>query len=486
MGCQIRFLCGREKAEILAADQVTRIHEATLTVLARTGVNMWSPRALHILREAGAQVDEAGMRVRFPSQLVEEALRRAPRSYVLAARDPQQDLPLDGEHSYLCLDGCAPELIDLETGRCRPSTKADLAAATRVADALPEIAFVWQVLAARDITPPLQPLHELEAQFANTGKHIQVMTTTTPQAAHLVLEMAALVAGGKQALRRRPLISTFQCSLSPLCYEEGALDAALVFAEAGVPSGFVAMPIACATSPATLAGTLVVTNAEVLAGIVTLQTAVPGAPTFYGACPTVIDLRSGAAACGGPEDVLLQMAAAQMARWYGIPSSIGTFACGAKWPNWQAGVENTLSGLASCLAGADMLCGAGLVHGARVFSYEQLLLDTEIFGLLRHMAGGIPVGDEESAVAAVESVGPGGHFLAHVHTLRHMRRIWNPRMFDRRSWEEWETAGRPEPAEAARERARELLCHHSPLPLEPGMKEEISRLTKAYEAKLRL
>ena len=188
----------------------------------------------------------------------------------------------------------------------------------------------------------------------------------TPRMAEGVVEIARVVGGGREALRRRPVISAFQCSLSPLAYEEGALEAAKIYAEAGIPCGFVVMPISCATAPATAGGLLVQSNAEVLAGIVAQQLLVPGAATFYGSCATAMDLRSGAAACGGPEDLLLQMASAQLARRYGVPSIIGTFATGAKVADWQAGLENGLSAMSSCLAGADLLCGAGLLFGARV------------------------------------------------------------------------------------------------------------------------
>ena len=167
------------------------------------------------------------------------------------------------------------------------------------------------------------------------------------------------------------------------------------------------MPISCATAPATAGGLLVQSNAEVLAGIVALQLLVPGAATFYGCCATAMDLRSGAAACGGPEDLFLQMAAAQLARRYGVPSSIGTFATGAKRADWQAGLENGLSGLASCLAGADLLCGAGLLFGARVFSPEEMVMDCEIFSLLRHLVTPAAMKIEDSIIDVIAEVGPG-------------------------------------------------------------------------------
>ena len=451
--------------DILPEPSLDRIHAATLSVLERVGIEVRSDSVIRRLIDAGASGDPAGGRVRFAPELVEEAVARAPRSLLLAARDPDCDLVLDGTTGYLSVDGNAAEILDLETGQRRASTKRDLEQISRVADALPQIGFLWQGVAARDTPLPSQPLHELHAQFTNTSKHVQLMTAALPEQARGAVEIAAIVAGGEDELRSRPVLSSFQTSLSPLTYDGPPLEAAAVYAQAGVPSGFVAMPISCATAPATRAAALVQANAEILAGITCLQLLVPGGPTFYGACGTVMDLRTGAAACGGPEDLLFQMAGAQLARRYGLPSSIGTNATGAKTPDWQAGIENALSVMANWIGGADMLGGAGLLYGARVYSITELLLDAELFGLVRAMSLGVPDRDEDLAVEVIEEVGPGGHFLAQPHTLRHMREQWRPRFFDRDAWEDWEAAGRPDPRDRAREQAEQILAEHEPQPL---------------------
>jgi len=462
----------------LSPEGLARMHAASLRILEETGVAVGSAEVRDRLAAAGAGVD--GVRVRLTAPLVEAALAAAPPTYTLAARDPAWDLPLDGTHGYLSVDGSAAEILDLETGARRPSTEKDLAQVTRLADALPEIAFLWQGVEAGDRPVPVRPLHELRTQLANSGKHVQLMTATTPLAARGAVEMARAVAGGSDALRARPVLSSFQVSLSPLTFDGDALEAALVYAEAGVPAGFVVMAIGCATAPATPAGVLAQSNAEVLAGMAIVETLVPGAPTFYGACSTTMDLRTGLTTCGGPEDLLYQAAFAQLARHYRLPSSVGTFAPGAKAPDWQAGLENALSGLVSLLAGADMLSGAGLLYAARVFALEEMVLDAEIFGLLRHFAGGVTVDDATLAADVIREVGPGGNFLAEFHTIEHMRGLWQPRLFDRGTWEDWETAGRPSPRDRARERARALLASHVPLPLPDGLGRELDAIVAVF------
>ncbi len=472
-----------DRSPMLPLDEaaLAAIHGATLEVLERTGVVVPSARIRGLLAAAGARIEEATERVRLPGRLVAEAVARAPRSYVLAGREPAFDLSLDGSRGWLSVDGSAAEILDPETGERRASTAADLRLVTRLADALPEIGFLWQGVEAGDVPVPVRPLHELRIQLADSSKHVQLMTAVTPFAAEHAVAMAQAVAGGADALRARPILSTFQVSLSPLTFEGEALEAAVVYAAAGVPAGFVTMAITCATAPATAAGTLVLTNAEVLAGVAILETLVPGAPTFYGACSTVMDLRSALVACGGPEDLLYQAAFAQLGHHYGLPVSVGTFAPGAKSPDWQAGLENGLSGFVSLLGGAEMLSGAGLLHGARVFALEEMVLDAEIFGLLRHLAGGLAVSPDDLAVDVIDEVGPTGNFLAEDHTINHMRRLWAPRLFDRGTWEDWEAAGRPSPRDRARERAQTLLAGHEPAPLDAAVSDELDRIVAEAE-----
>ena len=470
------------RLEPLSAEAVERLHRATLEVLRRTGLHVRSERLVKELGSAGADVDVDRLRVRFAPELVEEAISRAPSSYLLAGRDLACDIVLDGANSYLTLDGCASELVDLTTGQRRPSTKADLVDTTRLADAVPEVTIIWQPVAARDAPTIVQPLHETHAQLTSTSKHIQQMTAIDPNNARGVVEMARIVAGGDRELRARPIVSAFQCTLSPLSIDADPLEAALVYAEAGIPCGWVSMPLSTATAPTTPAGSVVLTNAELLGAIAAVQLLAPGAPTFYGVCTSTMDLNSGSIACGwGPEENLFSFACGQLARRYKIPSELGAFGTGAKTQDWQAGAQHMLSAFTSYLAGGDMLCATGTIYAGRVFAYEQVLLDSELVDIIHALEDGMSVSDEDLAVDVIDDVGPGGHFLANEHTLRNMRRNWRPRFFDRATWEEWESAGKPSPRDRARERAMEILAEHEPDPLPDGAEAELLRVIDEHE-----
>jgi len=452
--------------ELVPETDIRAIHESSLRIMERTGLIMpLNEERREQAANLGLCVDRDTDRIHFPPEVVESALRKAPRSYTLCGRNPENDLVLDGQRGYLSLDGCGTDVADLETGRVRPSSLSDLEAAVRIADALPQVSFLWPVVSARDCPANVQPLYELQAMLTQSSKHAQAMTVVDALNAQASVEIAAEVSGGRKALRERPIISNFQCSFSPLSYERSALEAAFVFAEAGIPTGFVVMPIGCGTAPATPAGIAALANAEVLAGITILELFYPGTPTFYGSCATMMELRLGGVTCGGPEDLFLQAAGCQLAHFYGLPASIGTFATGAKAGDWHAGVENALSGAVSQLCGADLMSGAGLLNAARLFSFEQLIMDCEIHGLVQAFVQGFPVNPETLAEDVIDVAGPHGHFLTAGHTRAHLREIWQPEVMDRTSWDDWIKKGRPSANEKARERAREILASHVPDPL---------------------
>ncbi|MDW7729967.1 MAG: trimethylamine methyltransferase family protein [Bacillota bacterium] len=476
----IRPVNYNRKLDLLDSGQVVLIHQASLDILNRVGIKMAHPKVRKILSDAGARIDENSDRVFFPPALVENALKKVPPCFTLYSRDGEKDLLMDGSRGYLTLDGCGLQVLDLESGSLRKSTLKDLEEATLVADYLEEISFLWPIISAQDYPSSRQPLYELAAQLRWSTKHVQAMTAVNGNSARGSVEIAASVAGGSEALRKRPIISNFQCSISPLAYDPEGLDAVMVFADAGIPTGFLTMQIGCSTAPATAAGSLAQANAEVLAGVVFLQVYKPGAPTFYGSCATVMELYSGAVCCGGPEDFQMQAFSAQMARYYNMPSNVGTFATGAKASNWHAGVENALSGSISILSGADMMCGAGLLAGAVIFSFEQLLLDCEIYEMIRRTAEGITVNEETLALDTIAWVGADGHFMVEPHTLAHMRELWQPMVINRAPYGKWQAEGCREAEENAREKARWILANHRPVPLDDKLLPEIDKIIKRF------
>jgi trimethylamine--corrinoid protein Co-methyltransferase len=425
-------------------------------------------------------VDREKKIVRVKGEVIEEALKKCPPAYSLAARDPGQDLPLDGNHVYLGTDGCGVEVIDLHTGQKRTSCLRDVQEIARVGDATEEVAFHWVAVSAQDRPVESRGLHEIKAIWDNSTKHVQTESIYNIHEARAAVEMAALVAGGKDKLRERPVLSLMQCTAPPLGHDGGSLDAALIAAEHGIPTGFMTMAACMTTGPVTMAGNLAVGNAEVIAATALLQLAYPGAPVFYAAAQTASDPRLGCYTGGGPEDYLFGAATNVLSDFYNIPLSMGAFATGAKEPNWQAGIDGSLSTFMASLVMSDMLLGCGFLHGSRIWSYAEMMMDCEIFSIIHKMMQGIVVDDETLALETVAGVGPGGHYLAQKHTRRHMRELFMPTLMDRRPYTEWETK-KDDARDWATAKARKILAEHCPEPLDPKISAEMAKIIKSVE-----
>jgi trimethylamine--corrinoid protein Co-methyltransferase len=468
--------------DILSPEEILRIHTASLDVIETCGIRFPSKRALDLWEAHGALVDRNSSIVKVPGHIIEEALKLAPPKYDLAARNPEQDLPLDGNHVFLGTDGCGVEVLDINSGKRRMSCWQDVADIARIGDALEEIAFHWVAVSAQDYPAETRGLHELRAIWENSTKHVQTESIYNAWEAEAAVEMAATIAGTKEALRKRPVLSIMQCTAPPLGQDGGSVDAALIGAEAGLPVGFMTMAACLTTGPATMAGTLVVGNAEVISATALIQLAFPGAPVFYAAAQTASDLRTGAYTGGGPEDFLFGAAQNKLSDFYNIPLSMGSFATGAKEPNWHAGVENSLSTLMASLVMSDMLLGVGLLHGSRIWSYAQMLMDCEIFSIIHKVMQGIVVDDETLALDVIKSVGPGGNFLSQKHTLKHMREIFIPQFMDRRPYNVWEEK-RDDGRDWALENARNILKTHQPEALDPAISVELKKIIESVKAK---
>jgi trimethylamine--corrinoid protein Co-methyltransferase len=460
---------------LLAQEDVEQIHTATLDVIESVGVRFPSQKALNILEEHGAQVDREAMVARIPGQMVEEYLAKVPPTFTLSALDPSLDLPLDGNHSFLGTDGCGVEIIDAFNGERRRTTKQDVMDVARVADYLEAIAFHWVPISAQDCPPETRSLHELQAVWRVSKKHVQTETIVTEREMHAAIEMAAGLIGGKENLRMRPILSIMQCTYSPLGHDSGSIEAGLVAAQAGLPVGYMTMASAGSNAPITLAGTLVVGNAEVISALALMQMHAPGCPVYYAAAQTMTDLRTGAYTGGGPEDYLFGAATNILADFYRVPLSMGAFATGAKEPDWQAGVDNSFSAYMAVLTMSDMLLGAGLLHGSRILSYEELLMDSEIWSMLESMFKGIVVSPDTLALDVIRSVGQSGNYLAQRHTRQFMRERWTPTLIDRRPYNVWEE--KRDGARAwAREKAQQILNEYHPVGIDAAQDAEFDRI----------
>ena len=475
-----RFVGRRRPLHVIGPDDVRRIHEATLDVLATTGVMFHSDRALDVLEKNGATVDRGTTVAKLPPDLVERAVATVPRTFTLGARDPFYDLPIDGEHAYLTVDGCAVFVRDAD-GSVRASVKDDVAHAARLAHGLDNISATAAIVSAQDRPEASRVLHELDACLRGSSKHAIVVSVKDESEARALIRMAEAVAGGSSELRERPLFTCILCTVSPLHQEHGGMDLAFTLADAGIPFMLYPMPILGATAPVTPAGTAVVNNAEIVAAVTAVQLACPGARIVHAGGPTALDMRNGSYFASAPESILLRAVQAQMASFYGLPAGLGYGGTKAKEPDAQAAWENTLTMLFEFLAGADFIFGSGLLDSSQIYAPEQLVVDDEIFGMVTRLLRGVRVDAENLAVDLIKRMGFDGSYLFDRHTRAHVRDLWRARLRESGSHESWLAAGAPGTASRARARVDEIIA--APVvPFPHDLGRELDTIISAAEA----
>jgi len=455
------------RLDVLNAEQLSEIKSATLQVLENVGVHFPSVRALKMFSEHGAWVDMENQIVRLSPELVAKAMSHAPRSYVLSGRAEGTDLLLDGTRSYFSTDGCGTLTVDFETGEQRPSCKEDVAKMARVADYLSSIAFFW-------------PMHELDATYNNLVKHVQTETVMGAELAGYAVRMAEVIAGSKESLRRRPPLSSLVCTIAPLGQDAEGIEAAMVFAEAGIPVGFMAMPTMGTTAPAVPGGALVVGNAEVVSAMVLMQLIAPGAPVFYSLLASAMDPISADYIVSTPEKYLCNAAAVQLAHDWGVPSLAGSFGLDYPQPaTWELGRDSVYAALLSMLVGTDLSVGLGMLKATTVLMAEQIIYDDEIYHTHRILTQGLDTSIEAMALDAISAVGPRGHYLAQRHTRDHIGERWIPQLSHPRA-----LLG-DQPSTDIRQRSRakfdKILVEHQPEPLEQAAQVELRTILDAAQ-----
>jgi len=471
------------RIKTLTGQDLNMLHDATLTVLGETGVRFPSKKALRIFADTGANVDFNTGIVKIPPDLLMGALGKAPKSIRLGSRGGEAlDLILDGRHSYCGTTGTGTVTVDLETGIERSSTKADTAMMARAADYLSSICLYWPMEAPLDKPYELLPLHEMEASFANTQKHVITASCVSESSARAAVEMARAVAGSTRQMKACPPLSSIISPISPLNNDTEAIDAALIFAEAGLPVGFATMPVMGSTGPASIAGTLVLGNAEILSAACLVQLAFPGAPLTYPLFSGVMNPSTGDCVVTKRNQFLFYAAMTQLGHFYNLPvmstfggSDIKNPAC------WQVGKDEAIDTFYICAMGPDLLPCVGMMGAYTHLVPEKLIMDDDIIQSVLGMTDGVPVNRETLNVEEIARVGSGGHFLDTEYTLKNMRELWNPGICHKWS----STTGTfADPCDTAREKLKWILSNHEPVPLNPACRETLRQIIKTAEKAL--
>ncbi len=478
----IRPIKSKLSISILDDEEIKKINQTALSILEEVGIVMPSEKALRIFADANADVDFDKKMVRIPAQLVADSLKTAPRRYTLCGRRPELDADIGGEEgTYFYCSGEAPKIVDMDTGERRSSIKSDVEKMAKIADYLPIVSLIWPTVSAGD-KGMSAPLHGVEACFNNTEKHVQTESVMDRISAEYAIEMASVVAGGKDKLRERPIHSLLVCAIAPLAQDRGGIDAALAYAEAGLPVGFMSMPTLGLTGPPYPAGSLATGLAEVLSACVLTQIAYPGTPNFVSIIPSVIDPRTANYFMGSSFAQIASAAVVQLAHSNGLPLTACKSFGGSQYKlnNWQAGIENLYGHILAVMAGADMSFGpSGMIEAVSLLDMRRILFDREILQAIDIITDGIEVSDDTLAFDMVREVGPRGMFLAHGRTAKEARKLWPPSIL----FEEARVEGEKyrDAVEVAHDAIDWILTNHRPAPLPEDVRQELRAIVAAAD-----
>ncbi len=460
----------------LASDGIDAIHDASLTILEKTGVTFESGLAdtMTMLTGAGAIMDPQGHRIRFPRELILEQVAKAPSRVILYARDGKNDLDLTKDKVHLGTGGAAVKILDLDSGMPRSSTLRDLYDLGRLVDHLAHIHFFLRPCIPTDIPESEYDINMFYACLKATGKH--VMSGVNDEVGlQRVIDMAAMLAGGRARLIEKPFISvitSFAISPLKLCTQSTRIMQACN--REGIPVALSAAPMSGSTSPMTMAGTLAQLHAEQLAGISICQLTRPGAPLLYGGIPGMANMATMGYRGGGVEFGMMNAAIHQLAAHIKVPNYNSAGLSDAKLPDAQAGWEKAMSILLAALGGSNYVHhSAGMLESMLTVAHEQFVIDDEIMGMSCKVLKGIEVDAEHLALDVIDSVGPAGNFMTVPHTMRHLRSEYfqGNGVTDSKRRHEWAQGG----ALDARERAKAIVRRILSAAETPHIPETIDR-----------
>jgi trimethylamine--corrinoid protein Co-methyltransferase len=460
--------------EVVSADELESIHVASLRVLSEIGMDFLDAEAREVLRAAGAHTEPDTQRVRFDPEFVTETIKTAPSSFTLHARNPAHDVQLGGDWVAFGTVGSPPNVSDLDRGR-RIGNREDYQNLLRLAQLLNPIHFLsGYPVEPVDIHHGVRHLHATHDALTLMDKAIHCYSLGRQRNIDC-LEMVRIARGVDEAtLDREPSIFTVVNSSSPLRLDAPMLQGIMEFARRNQVVCITPFTLAGAMAPVTLAGALSEQNAEALAGMVLTQVVRPGAPVIYGGFTSNVDMQSGAPAFGTPEYMRTAMIGGQLARRYGVPyRSSNVNAANAL--DAQAAYESVFSLWGAVMGGVNLLMhGAGWMEGGLHASYEKMILDAELLGMVEAFLEPVVVDEASLAFEAMVDVGPGGHFFGTEHTQSRYRTAFHkPMLSDWRNFETWEEAGSPEVPSKANRIWKELLASYEPPPMDEAIREEL-------------
>jgi trimethylamine--corrinoid protein Co-methyltransferase len=459
---------------LLTEQEKKALHFAALEVLRRTGIRFHHREALDMLKVAGAFVSDENL-VRFPASMVEDALATVPSRVIMCDRDGAPSVFLEGRRANFGTGSDCLNLLDPDSGEHRKFVKQDLIDAYHLCDALPNIDFVMSIGIPTDVDPDLTYDVQMALMLEHTTKPL-VFVTEDAASCQRAIDMAAVVAGGHEALREQQHILLYSEPSSPLQQSDTAIEKLLLMAENELPVVHSPAPLMGGTGPITMASGLAMSIAEIMSSLVVHQMKNPGAPYIFGAGLHHMDMLAAQICYASPEFQLTKTAIAEMGRWYDMPTWGYAGCTDAKVMDGQAALESLLSVVMAKLCGSNLVHDVGYLECGLTCSFEMIVLTDELIALANNMMKGIEINDENLMLDEIDDVGPGGHFLNTKATLSRFKDFWYPSLLDRSLRSTWLENGGMTLEQRLRERVKEIVREHQPEALEKNVKNGIQEI----------
>lgn len=469
----------RPSLSFLERDTIKNIYDSALRILESTGVKIDNLEVLEVLHQSGAVIDFDKRRAKFPQDLVKKCVKLAPSEIKLYSRDGKHDLLLKNNNVYFNPGSAAITL--LENGIIRKPLSEDLVKFVRVTDYLKYIHAQSTALVITDVPERFVDRYRLYIVLKNSTKPV-ITGAFTKDGVHEMKKMLEIIMD-KSDLKKKPVAIFDCCPTPPLEWSEITSQNLIDCARNGIPVEIVSMPLAGATGPATLVGSIVQHTAETLSGIVIAQIVNRGAPCIYGGSPAIFDMRHGTTPMGAIETIMLCCAYAQIGKFLGLPTHAYLGLSDSKIVDSQSGFESAIGIILGVLTGINVISGPGMLGFESCQSMEKLVIDNELCGMALRMARGIQVSEETFAEKIIRELGPGGSFLGSRHTLKWFReeQFLPSIIIDRLTTSAWQEKGAKNVYQRAKEEVRRILSEHRPEALPPDMERELDNMAKKWK-----
>lgn len=461
-----------QRFQLLTQEEIEKIHDNSMRILENIGMVISYGPAKEVYAKAGCKVD--GDRVYIPRKLVEEAIKLAPSSFTMYARNPKNDVVISCDRTVYAGPNCSPFVSDLDRGR-RSSTLQDFINFIKIIDKLENVDIQSQIPCEPNDVPVDYRPYEMLYNTLKYNEKPFMGSSLGYEHAKQGIEMASIAFGGIDVIKEKPVMVSIPCTLTPLSYADNMMGALMAYAEYRQPQMINSLSIAGISTPATLVGLVSVQNAEVLAGITLAQLISPGTPVIYAAAGSNCEMSNVMLSIGSPEDAVVSIINGQLCNYYQIPCRTSGALTDSKIPDGQAAYEAAITLMAGPISGGNfMLHSVGILDSYNTASYEQLIIDNEIIGYIKRIMRGVTVDEETLAYDVIEEVGPQGNFLVHEHTLDWFREeFYMPKLSDRHTPDQWASLGSLDSAQRANKKWKEILESCGEATLDPAIDKEL-------------